>query len=60
MKTRVSFKYFVTGCLCKHFFGSNLPQTPLNVISLAITVTLVPFTLLSPKIRAVKLQKRTN
>ena len=46
MKTRVSFKYFVTGCLCKHFFGSNLPQTPLNVISLAITVTLVPFTLL--------------
>ena len=45
MKTRVSLKYFVTGCLWKPFFGSNLLQTPLILISLAISVTLMPFKL---------------
>ena len=40
MKTRVSLKYPVNDCLWKHFFVSNLPQTPLNLISLNILVTL--------------------
>ena len=32
MKTRVSLRYFVTDCLWKPFFDSNLPQTPSNLI----------------------------
>ena len=60
MKTRVRLKYFLTGCLWKPFFGPNSPQTPLNLISLAISVTLMPFTLFQPRIRAVKLQKRVK
>ena len=44
-KTKVNLKYFVTGCLWKPFFDYNLPQTPLNLISLAISVTIMRFTL---------------
>ena len=58
MKTRVSFKYFVTDCLLKRLFDSNSPQTPSNLISLAILVTLTPFTLLHPK--AIKSQKKAK
>ena len=57
MKTRVSLKYFVSDCIWNAFFDSNLPQTPSNLISLTILVTLRPFTLFQPKIRAIKLQK---
>ena len=57
METRASLKYFVNGCLCKHVFASNSPQTPTNLISLAILATLRPFTQFQSKIRAIKLQK---
>ena len=57
MKTRVTLKYFVSHILWKHFSGSNLPQTPSNLISLKILVALRPWTLFSPKIRAIKWQK---
>ena len=57
MKTRVSLKYFVNDCLWKHSFASNWPQTPLNLISLRILVTLKPFTQFKTKIRAIKSQK---
>ena len=52
MKTGVSLKYFVSYCLWKLFFDSNSPQTSSNLISLAFFVTLRPFTLFKPKIRA--------
>ena len=54
MKTRVSLKYFVSYCLWKLFFDSYSPQTPSNLISLTILVTVSPFTLFYPKIRAIK------
>ena len=57
MKSTVNLKYFVTGCLLKHCFDSNSPQTPLNLIPLVICVALMSFTLFEPKIRAVKLEK---
>ena len=57
MKSTVNLKYFVTGCLLKHFFDSNSPQILLNLIPLVICVALMPSTLFEPKIRAVKLQK---
>ena len=60
METRASLKYFVNGCLYKHVFASNLPQTRTNLISLAILVTLRPFTQFQPKIRAIKLQKKAK
>ena len=61
MKTRVSLKYFVDDCLWKHFFASNSPQIPSNLISLVtILVALKPFTQFQPKIRAIKLQKCTK
>ena len=44
-KTRASLKNLVTGSLWKTFFCSNLPQTSLNLISLSISVILMPFTL---------------
>ena len=44
MKTRVFPKLFVNDCFWKHFFACNLPQTPSNLISLPILVTLRPFT----------------
>ena len=44
METKVSLKYFVNGRLWKHFFASNSPQTPLNLISWPILVSLRPFT----------------
>ena len=40
METRVSLRYFVSYCLCKHSFDSNLLQTSSNLISLTILVTL--------------------
>ena len=52
MKTGVSLKDFVSYCLWKPFFDSNSPQTSSNLISLAFFVTLRPFTLFKPKIRA--------
>ena len=44
MKTRVCLKYFVNNCLWKQRFASKLTQTPLNVISFTILVTLRPLT----------------
>ena len=44
MKTRVSLKCFVNNCFWKHFFASNSPQTPTNLVSLTMLVTLKPFT----------------
>ena len=44
MKTRVSLKYFATDCLWKPFIDSNLHQTPSNLISLTILVTVRPST----------------
>ena len=43
MKTRAFLEYFVSDCLCKHFFASNLPQAYSNLLSLTILVTLKPF-----------------
>ena len=45
IKTRVSLKYFMSYRLWKHFFDSNLPQAPSNLISLMLLITLRPFTL---------------
>ena len=42
--TRASLKYFVNGCLWKHFFASNLPQTHSNLNSWLILVALRTFT----------------
>ena len=53
METSYSVRYFVSYCLCKHFFDSNSPQTPSNVISLTILLTLSPFTLFEPKSKLV-------
>ena len=39
-KIRFSLKYFVTDCLWKPFIDSNSSQTPSNLISLTILVTL--------------------
>ena len=44
MKTRVCLKYFVNDCLWKQLLSCNLPQTPSNVISFTIFVTLMSFT----------------
>ena len=44
MKTRVSLKYFATDCLWKPFTDSNLLQTPSNLISFTVLVTLRPST----------------
>ena len=57
MKTRVSFKYFVNGCLWKPSLASNLPETPSNLISLTTSLNLRSSTLFQPKIRVTKLQK---
>ena len=57
MKTRAFLKYFVRGCLWKHFFASNSAQVPSNSISLTILVTLSSVTQFYSKIRANKLQK---
>ena len=57
MKTRVSLKYLVKGCLWKTIFDFNSPQTTLNLISLKILVTLRPITVFLLKIRAIKYEK---
>ena len=57
MKSRVDLKYFVNYCLRKHLFDTNSPQTPSNLIGLAVLVTLRSFKLFSAKIRAIKWQK---
>ena len=46
VKTTVSLKYFVTGCLWKPVFDSSSAQTPSKLISMTILVTLKDFTLL--------------
>ena len=51
MKNRVSLKYFVSYCLGKHFFDSNLPQTPSNLIALTFLVALRAFTLFNLKLQ---------
>ena len=43
MKTRVSRKHFVNDCLWKQFFTFSSSQTPSNLISLTILLTLRPF-----------------
>ena len=46
MNTRFCLKYFVLDCHCKLvFFGSGLPQAPLNLICLTILGTLRLLTL---------------
>ena len=40
-----------------HFFDSNSPQAPSNLISFTFLLILRPFTLFKPKIRAIKWQK---
>ena len=55
MKTRVSLKYIVSYSLWKHFFDSNLLQTPSNVISFNFLVTLL--SLFQATIRAIKWEK---
>ena len=57
MKTRFSLKYFVNDCLWKQFIDFNSPQTPLNLTSLKIFVTLRSFKQFQPKIRVIKCQK---
>ena len=44
MKARVSLRHFVNDYLWKQFFASNSSQTPSDLISLTILVTLRPFT----------------
>ena len=56
MKTRVSLKYFVSYCLWKPF-DSNSPETPSNLISLTILVTLRPFTLFNLKLEQLSCKK---
>ena len=58
MKTRVSLKYFVNNCLWKTFFDCNSPQTPSNVISLIIMVTLRSFTLFNLKLEQLSCKKK--
>ena len=43
MKTRASLRYLVNDFLRKHFFASNSPHTPSNLIYLTILLTLMPF-----------------
>ena len=57
MKTSVSLKYFMNDRLWKHFFASNSPQFPSNLISLTSLVTLSPFTQFQLKIIAIKVPK---
>ena len=57
METRVSLKYFLSYCLLKHFFDSNLAQAPSNLTSLKLLVTLMLLVLFEPYIIAVKWQK---
>ena len=59
-ETRVSLKYFVNGCLWKHFFASNSPQTSSHSIFVTISVTLSHSTQFEFKIRAIKLQKNAK
>ena len=59
-ETRVGLNYFVSHCFCKHSFDSNSPQIPSNLISLTFLVTLRPFTLFQPKVRAIKWQKSSK
>ena len=57
MKTRVSLKCFVTGCLWKPLNDASLLKSLWNVISLTILVILKLLTLFKPKVRATKLKK---
>ena len=54
MKSRVSRSFFVVYCPWKHFFDFYSPQTPSNLISLTVFVTLSIFGPCYPKIGAVK------
>ena len=45
IKTTTKLKYFVNGCLWKPYFDFHWPQTSSNLNSLAILVTIRPFTL---------------
>ena len=60
MRTTISLKYLVNDCRWKPFFDSNSPQTPSNLISLTVLVSLRPLILFQPKIRAIKSQKALN
>ena len=57
MEPRVPLKYFVNSCLYKHFFHSNSSQTPSNLISFMILVTLRPFTHLNLKLEQLSCKK---
>ena len=57
MKTRVSLKFFVSYCLRKLCFDSNLPQAPSNLIFLTFLVALRTFALFEPKISGKKVLK---
>ena len=60
MKTRVSLKCFLNDSFWKSFLDSNLPETTSNLIYFKILVTLTSFILVSPKIRAINLQKNVK
>ena len=57
MKTRVSVRFFVTDCLWKPFFDSDLLQTSSNLISLTILVTLRLFTLFNLMVEQLSCKK---
>ena len=58
MKTNVSFKYFADYCFRELFVDSKLPQASLHLILKKFLVTLRPFPLLEPEVRAIKFQKQ--
>ena len=50
MKARVVLKYFVSYCLCKHFFDFNSPEATSDSICMTFEVTPRPFS--SPKLKS--------
>ena len=52
----MNLRNFVNDCLWKRFLDSHSPQTS-DLLFLTILVSLRPFALLQPKIRAVNFQK---
>ena len=57
MKTSADLKYFVSYCLWEIFFDSNWTQTPSELISFTILLTLRSATMFQPKFRAIKYEK---
>ena len=60
MKTRVILRYFGTYCLWKRFLDYKSPNTPSILICLKFLVTASAFKLFQPKIRAIKLERKSE